>query len=800
MGVSPTERGHDMPDTPRAEVELRLALVCYGGVSLAIYMHGMTKELHKLVVASRAFDADPAANPFDAGDSCAAYYDALADLAAQGRSATVAIDVVAGTSAGGINGICLAKVLARNGSQDALKSLWIKEGDFKTLLKAPPIGGWRTRAVLAALRVLPRLRKPVAPLRGDLMSRLLYGAIDDMDAPVPGGPRSLLDSDSSLDLYVTATDLYGATVRVATGAGGVAQRETDHAQVIHFRADSARNDFAERSTAPLAFAARATSCFPGAFPPVSRQSFAKEVAPQRVDIAAIAARFRNRYGEKPGGGYGSDDAWFADGGVLDNAPFDLVVRAIGTKRAETEVVRRLVYIEPDPGGALDKPAAIPAPHDPPGYAAGLRQGALTVRGTHSILRELLNIRDLNVRIEAVGTIARAQMKQVAERVEQAWDATRGRRRAGAKAKPWDIDNPQDVEELAERIYDGAPEFLGAGYEAYQRLKVEAAAGRLADAVTERYVYPPESGRTGFLRAALSAWTRLRVGDEPLDREAVDKLLGPVDVPYRERRLMFILAGINDLYGVPGGPPRAGLNQLKRVAWTLLAEVRDAACEAVAGAADDLVDFLRLREDETFADPDEFAAENDKLFEALYEAYRADLDTRLGDMKARMWTAFATVTPGWTPEHRRALLSRFLGFPLWDGLIFPTISLSSLPQFTPIDVVQFSPIAARALTPPGGAGKLKGVALHHFGAFADEEWRENDYLWGRLDGAELILRTLRETGSGEHADIPANEAAAIAAAGPRLKAALSAILASEADITRGDEFAWLRAAVTNLPAG
>jgi len=25
--------------------ELRLALVCYGGVSLAIYMHGITKEL-----------------------------------------------------------------------------------------------------------------------------------------------------------------------------------------------------------------------------------------------------------------------------------------------------------------------------------------------------------------------------------------------------------------------------------------------------------------------------------------------------------------------------------------------------------------------------------------------------------------------------------------------------------------------------------------------------------------------------------------------------------------------------------
>jgi len=30
---------------PAERIELRLALVCYGGVSLAVYMHGVTKEL-----------------------------------------------------------------------------------------------------------------------------------------------------------------------------------------------------------------------------------------------------------------------------------------------------------------------------------------------------------------------------------------------------------------------------------------------------------------------------------------------------------------------------------------------------------------------------------------------------------------------------------------------------------------------------------------------------------------------------------------------------------------------------------
>jgi predicted acylesterase/phospholipase RssA len=32
--------------------ELRLALVCYGGSSLAIYMHGVIKELHRLAKGS----------------------------------------------------------------------------------------------------------------------------------------------------------------------------------------------------------------------------------------------------------------------------------------------------------------------------------------------------------------------------------------------------------------------------------------------------------------------------------------------------------------------------------------------------------------------------------------------------------------------------------------------------------------------------------------------------------------------------------------------------------------------------
>ena len=38
-------------------------------------------------------------------------------------------------------------------------------------------------------------------------------------------------------------------------------------------------------------------------------------------------------------------------------------------------------------------------------------------------------------------------------------------------------------------------------------------------------------------------------------------------------------------------------------------------------------------------------------------------------------------------------------------------------------------------------KLKDLAIAHFGAFLDRDWRVGDLLWGRLDGAERIITAL-----------------------------------------------------------
>jgi hypothetical protein len=93
-------------DPPGSVRELRLALVCYGGVSLAIYMHGITKEIQKLVLASAALERGEA---LPAGSTEEAYRrllermrDGEVGAASKGVATRVVVDIISGTSAGGI--------------------------------------------------------------------------------------------------------------------------------------------------------------------------------------------------------------------------------------------------------------------------------------------------------------------------------------------------------------------------------------------------------------------------------------------------------------------------------------------------------------------------------------------------------------------------------------------------------------------------------------------------------------------------------------------------------------------------
>ena len=94
--------------------------------------------------------------------------------------------------------------------------------------------------------------------------------------------------------------------------------------------------------------------------------------------------------------------------------------------------------------------------------------------------------------------------------------------------------------------------------------------------------------------------------------------------------------------------------------------------------------------------------------------------------------------------RRDLLIRYLGFPIWDAVLFPLQSVADLGERDTIEIVRFSPRDAQVLN--ASTPKLFGTTLGHFGAFFDRGGRERDYLWGRLDAAVRLTDML--LGKGE----------------------------------------------------
>ena len=215
------------------EKELRLALICYGGVSLAIYMHGVTREIWHLIRASRAYHDENET----AGGSEAVYRDLIAKIEeAAGTKLRVFTDIIAGSSAGGINGVFLAQAIVTGQSLEPLTDLWLEKADVEILLDpdarplsrftkfwAIPIswlilrrkGGAIDRMVAdeAKKEVATKLSRFVRarwfapPFGGQVFSGLLLDAFDAMATGLTG--KALLPQHQPLDLFVTVTDFAG---------------------------------------------------------------------------------------------------------------------------------------------------------------------------------------------------------------------------------------------------------------------------------------------------------------------------------------------------------------------------------------------------------------------------------------------------------------------------------------------------------------------------------------------------------------------------------------------------------------
>jgi len=708
--------------------ELRLALVCYGGVSLAIYMHGMTKELHRLAKASAELDGgvDEAGSSPTEG----AWREVLTVTTSEppaGVRPRVVVDVIAGTSAGGINGIYLAKALAHNGSQDGLRDVWFDRGDIRELVRGPK---W----VPIVLRLAWLIVRGLAPLRGEHMSVWLYGALGKMDRSERAPPvlASLVPEDHELRLFVTITDLSGYNREVPLDhQGQVYDRE--HRHVLEFRyANGGRDDFSEQANGALAFAARTTSSFPGAFRPVSLRSFSEAIGLPRVDLSLMAGPFFRLYGLS---GASPSDTWFVDGGVLDNRPFGHAVRAIREQPAATEVDRRLLYLEPDPA----EPEANPSGEEP-GPIASVLGSVVGVPRKEPIVDDLLEVVAQNKRVRRVREVIESSFDPIATRVEEAL----GTSLVGLAAEP----SGELLGNWRERLNELAIADAGLAYATYSRLKVSGTVDGCAGTVCALLDFPEDSNQALLVRAALHSWAKESgVFDRTVEPSPVQvQFLRDFDLAYAERRLRLVIAGLNWMYEQADDryPPRSSLDAVKARLYAAIEQLR-----RVMAGVDLSLEVAELAT-QCFPEASDALPQNAEL-EELMEELRSAIAERLQGFDAALYGDLRRLMDGWESTMSAKLLVRYLGFPFWDILLYPVEALSGVGERDHIEVMRLSPqdpVGHKLLTPPESP-KLKGLGFHHFGAFFERRYRENDYLWGRLDAAERMVGLL--LGTEDHPD-------------------------------------------------
>ena len=210
--------------------ELRLGLVMTGGVSLAVWMGGTAHELNRMIRGD-----DPT------------YVELLKLTRTLPR-----IDVIAGTSAGGLNGALLAYAITQDSPVEDLRGLWLKLGALRVAAARRRRSPTRPRSCRATSTSCPRSAKAIAGL----------------------GNRDTEPDDVPMELIITTT-LLNAWPRGIPDSFGTIIQDADHRGEFTFRRgvgesgddqDGVRDDFgASDIDYRLALAARCTASFPIAF-------------------------------------------------------------------------------------------------------------------------------------------------------------------------------------------------------------------------------------------------------------------------------------------------------------------------------------------------------------------------------------------------------------------------------------------------------------------------------------------------------------------------------------------------------
>ncbi len=800
--------GHEVAFEPTQE--MRFAVVLYGGVSLAIYINGVVQELLHLVRAtapslpsSRSPSEPLLVEPEEGecgddtrslrgselvyrrlGQMVRADGAPLLDAGADSPILTrFVVDVLSGSSAGGLNAIFLAKALANGQRLDEIKRVWIDEADIDTLLndRGSRIDG-----------LLREQKPPPSVLNSPRMYSKLLEALGAMDLSKPAfaGDESCFVDE--LDCWITTTDILGLSLPIALFDGVVNERR--HKNVFRFvyrnryATGEKQNDLKRTDNPFLAFAARCSSSFPFAFEPMVLTD---------IDKLLGIGPFTEYHNSGSGSGQwerfypdyvrASKDASlpslpfpqraFGDGGYLDNKPFTWATQTLERRRSDWPVDRRLIYIEPDPE------AVRPESLDPERPDA--IQNVRAARGLPSyetIREDLASLLDKNREIGRLETLRTFVDRSLADVDRQLND--------GSTTIIPAVVTADQLEQWRNTSADTLFKQRGILYASYYRLRIASVLDELAQLVGRHLSLSEGSDEVSAMRCLVQAWFERAYPENGGGESSQTNFLFHFDLGYRQRRLNYLLHRVDKLLRLqpqervvaelPSDDAtwrdsRENLLKLRRRLNKLYVERRLAGRDVQTPGKTDpittkllavgidrstLLDLLQgalgfgesvqkaddlIVKDGLQAKLSDAAAEiSERLNASLRAAARSERDA-LSEAQARAAQRDQTAA-GEDAVSELAAITNLIHvldyYENYDAASFP-LTYSKIGEADRVEVIRISPRDATSLINENTTDrrKLSGAQLHHFGGFMKRSWRRNDMLWGRLDAAERIIDTL-----------------------------------------------------------
>jgi len=821
MSATPT-LGANKP-TVDFDQEVRFAVVMYGGSSLAIYINGVAQELLRLVRAT-APEVGGASKAHFADEELSGperVYRRLGRLLRRQRSPSdkadgkagnsgpirtrFVVDILTGTSAGGINAVFLAKALANNQDMDKLKNLWVTEGDIGVLINDSESYTGLNFALT------DDKGEPWSLLNSRRMYRALLKALRGMDEdkePAAVGTSPLVDE---LDLYVTATDMFGKPIQMRLADDVVS--EFRHRNVFRFRyrsnraSDMDHTDFGPEINAFLAFVARATSAHQAAFAPIRLRDVSLVTAtnpkePPGEEFPADHKKLRDFYRDyllQRAGNTNLDPeslakdfqgVWFVDGGTLDNKPFSFVAEELPLRHADTFVDRKLLYIEPSPQESEFRKA----PENRPRIVANAAAALSSLPRYETIVQDLNRLLERNRLVERVENIMRGMEQDIIYGSIQ-----RHTRDEFLKLL-------QDPEKLKEWLKS-----KGSSWGSYLRLRVAEVTDDLTLLVARAAGFSEESDEFLAIRYLVRQWRQSHYNPHMEDGKLSElQFLVEFDLLWAMRRIKFILKKLNELSCLsehdedsrrtakvargrndPEVWPEEGevdefrkavqdlRDKLNKALVTLRGERRKLwsrdetnpfrkSIKTLEITSRDLLDLLHEPTDndrrkkaealletslkEPPADATNLRTRTDAIG-ALTENVKRELarviDNARGDVSNALRPlkdAAAEQQPRWERFLRETIWYYYIYFEDFDQVSYPILYSTAVGEEADvIDVFRVSPVDATSLIdesdPQKKVHKLAGTTLGNFGAFFERKFRINDIMWGRLDGAERIIAAL-----------------------------------------------------------